>query len=178
MWAFFIIAITGFCLSLSVHLATFVGVDPQQSFPFVWLLHIGIFIVWLPAILIANRRTKGAPRSDQWRTIFRGAPWWIAALIGPVFLYAFFNFFFTIFVLLGGHSPTVRNGAYALSDHGRVVRTISEHDYHRYRAYEARLFSGHWMLFYLAATAMLYPRSEEADGVSVINDSGPSKRTV
>jgi hypothetical protein len=39
--------------------------DLRERFPWLWLLHIGIFVVWLPAILFSKRR--GAKSRDLWK---------------------------------------------------------------------------------------------------------------
>jgi hypothetical protein len=163
MRVFFYLAVVGLCLSVTAHIATFFGVDPQQTFPSVWLLHDGIFVIWLPAIIFTNRRSKEGSKSNPWATILAGTPPWMGAMIGPLLAYAGFNFFFTIFVLLGGHSPTSENGTFALKDHSRVIRTLTEAEYHRYRAYEARVSSGHSIVFYLMGMTMLYPRAVNQD---------------
>lgn len=55
-----VIALTGFVLSLIAHFATYLGINPQKKYPFVWLLHIGVFIVFTPAVFIMkNMDRKG-----------------------------------------------------------------------------------------------------------------------
>ena len=157
----FCVAILGLCLSVAVHVATFCGIDPQQVFPAVWMLHVGIFAIWFPAILFTNRRIGSLPRREQGAARMRGTPRMMRAVLGPLFAYTAFNFFFTIFVLQGGHSPTIRDSTFALQDSGRIVRALTEREYHRYRAYEVRTFSGPWILFYFAGMAMLYPRAAD-----------------
>jgi hypothetical protein len=41
-------------------------------------------------------------------------------------------------------------GQYVLTLHGRVLAQVSELEYHLHRAYEVRLFSGLWLIFYMA----------------------------
>ena len=134
----FCVAILGLCLSVAVHVATFCGIDPQQVFPAVWMLHVGIFAIWFPAILFTNRRIGSLPRREQGAARIRGTPRMMRAVLRPLFAYTAFNFFFTIFVLQGGHSPTIRDSTFALQDSGRIVRALTEREYHRYRAYEVR----------------------------------------
>jgi hypothetical protein len=52
---FGILAVIGFLLSVIVHSLTFLGVDPQEDFRFVWLLHVEIFAVWIPAVIISKK---------------------------------------------------------------------------------------------------------------------------
>ena len=106
----FCLAILGLCVSVAVHVATFCGIDPQQVYPWVWMLHVGIFSIWFPAILFTNRRVLTLPKSEQRAAMMSGTPRMMRAVLGPLFAYTAFNFFFTIFVLQGGHSPKIRDG--------------------------------------------------------------------
>ncbi|MES1181693.1 MAG: hypothetical protein ABUL44_02765 [Flavobacterium sp.] len=47
----FYFAITGWTLGLIVHLLSLADYDITDKVPFVWVLHIGIFVVWLPVVL-------------------------------------------------------------------------------------------------------------------------------
>jgi hypothetical protein len=113
------------------HLATFV--DSQGPLgDAAWLLHMGIFVVWLPTVLVANRLTTGASPKDLWKAALRGCPPWMQQAIKILTGYAVVNF--VIFVLRapkqGGHGPM-----------SPVV---------------VRGFSGHWMVFYGVAFGVLY----------------------
>src|SRR6266540_914652 len=55
MW----LAVAGFFASLLVHLLALIGL-PSPFGSATWLLHIGIFVVWLPTVLVAQRLGKGA----------------------------------------------------------------------------------------------------------------------
>ncbi len=54
LWFFVCLSAIGLFLSLWVHLGAVMGrlVAPEAFF---WMLHIGIFIVWLPTVLVAQR---------------------------------------------------------------------------------------------------------------------------
>jgi len=55
---------------------------------------------------------------------------------------------FVVFIaLMGSGSPEFSGGKFYLSNHGHVIREITESEFHRYEAYEVRGFSGHWMFF-------------------------------
>ncbi|MGV8118980.1 MAG: hypothetical protein AB2L14_04365 [Candidatus Xenobiia bacterium LiM19] len=151
-----ILALAGFTLSLLAHILSFFDVDVQSEYPYVWLLHIGIFVVFIPAILFLKKRRQNdilARTSPAFRV-----------LAFALFIYAFFNFFFTIFLLKqGGCNPVSENGTYYLKNKGHIVREISENEYEKQRAYDVRLFSGHWMIFYLFGAAMLYTAIKEEE---------------
>jgi len=151
-----LLALAGFTLSLLAHILSFFNVDIQSEYPYVWLLHIGIFVVFIPAIIFQKK--------GQNNDIFKSIPLNLKTLVTVLFIYAFFNFFFTIFVLKqGGCNPVSENGTYYLKNKGHIVREISETEYEKQRAYDVRLFSGHWMLFYLFGAAMLYTTMKEEE---------------
>ena len=151
-----IIAIAGLALSVIVHLLTFLGINPEKIFPGIWLLHIGIFVVWIPTVMVSKKLTNKSERKDFWKVATKDAPPWMKRLCMGLFVYAFFNFFFTIFVLNKGGVPGEINGEKVLHSHGKVIRKLSEEDYNLHQAYGVRTFSGHWMLFYgVAATVLL-----------------------
>jgi hypothetical protein len=64
------------------------------------------------------------------------------------------NFGLFIYLMHGGR-PNIDHGAYVLSSHGRLIQSLTEADYWKYKALEIRGFSGHWMLFYSVAAAAL-----------------------
>lgn len=151
MRIFIFLAFLGLVVSLAAHISTYLGVDPEQSLPYIWLLHIGIFVVWLPALAVQGTLPRGA---DGKFKPFAYAPKWMRWLTSAAFAYALINFAVFIFLVHTG-SPSYEGGRYILQNHGKFVRQISEQEYHQYRAYEVRGFSGHWMLFYAAAMTML-----------------------
>jgi hypothetical protein len=122
---FFWIAVAGFAASVVVHLCSLVGVE-QPFGRAAWGLHVGIFVVWLPAILVSQKLTKGARQAEFWKAVLRGCPAWTRRALYVLFAYTFVNFFVGI---AAGHQSDADN---------------------------LRIFSGHWMLFYGAGAAMLY----------------------
>lgn len=131
LWVFVALSAIGLVLSLWVHLGAVTGkrVAPQEFF---WLLHVGIFAVWFPAVLVANRLVGNQRRSDFWKVVLRGCPDWMRYMVYGFFGYAALNF-----ALFIAKAPTGGGGA----NPPPVVW---------------RGFSGHWMVFYSAAMAILY----------------------
>ena len=97
-----------------------------------WYLHFGIFVVWIPTVLISNKMCRGLdnPRRDAWKVILRGCPTWMRYLLYGLFAYAFINFFRGF-------------ASFGRGDDRDSLDTI-------------RTFSGHWLVFYYAAFATLY----------------------
>jgi hypothetical protein len=140
-----VVASAGLLLSIAVHLSTFLGADPQQLSR-LWLLHVGAIAFGIPAIMIA-KRTHGEPPNGSFAALFPRAPRWMIVALGSVLAYAVVNVVIQLRGFSGGPAR-LEDGSFALTDKGRFVRPISEADYHRYRAYEARVVSGWWMAFY------------------------------
>jgi hypothetical protein len=98
---------------------------------FFWILHIGIFVVWFPAVLVAQRTAGNVNRKDSWKIVLRGTPEWMRYMVYGFFGYAVINF-----LLFVAKAPTGSGG----TNPPAVVW---------------RGFSGHWMAFYFAALAIL-----------------------
>lgn len=154
---FFYLAAIGWSLSLVVHLLALAGVDASETVSATWLLHIGIFAVWIPAILTLRSRSDGQSAMRKYGIfgLLTTAPFWLRAVAALGLAYAVLNFL----LFMGGQpgSPTAANGVYSLQNHGTIVKVLTESEYYRYKANEVRGFSGHWMAFYGFAAAVLYP---------------------
>ncbi len=164
MKALFLVAVFGLVSSAAAHFSTFLGVNPQRVFPPVWILHILIFVIWIPVVVSSRRIRTEDNRRDFWKIASRHAPGWMKSLSTALFAYALFNFFFTIFVLNEGGVPAVLNGKKVIHSHGKVIRELTDAEYEAHQAYSVRTFSGHWMIFYATGMTVLYSRMKEDSG--------------
>jgi hypothetical protein len=130
---FLVLAAVGLVLSLVAHGCALLGL-PQPLGGATWGLHVGIFAVWLPAMLASNRMVRGTRPDDFWRVALRGCPPWMRRMTYGFFGYAVANFLIFFATAPVGKQPA---GAPAPPE---VFRG----------------FSGHWMAFYSAALAILY----------------------
>lgn len=130
LWVFAALSCIGLALSLWVHLGALTGrrVAPE---PFFWGLHIGIFVVWIPAVFVAKSLVGNLNRWDLWKLILSNAPTWMRYAV-----YGFFGYALVNFALFIAQAPNNGSG-----DPPAIVW---------------RGFSGHWMAFYSAAFAILY----------------------
>ncbi len=134
LYLFIFISAGGLILSLVVHICALLGIDlglGQKVFG----LHIGIFLVWIPTVLVANNLSKDCRRSDYWKVALRGCPGWMKKMTYGFFGYAIVNFIFFMFFSTKVHT-------------GSVTPEI------------IRGFSGHWMAFYSAALVVLYSATQ------------------
>ena len=134
--------LAGFVVSLVVHALTYAGIDVSRGFPLVWALHVGAILAF-GTMMVGGRR-------NRWAGGFELPDWpaWAYLLAAAALFYAFVNFM-RFFSLSQGGAPEVTAGGYVLSDHGRVIRSLTEAEYWRQKAYILRGFSGHWMFFFL-----------------------------
>jgi len=141
LWIFVGISALGFVLSLWVHLGAVAGRRVAPA-PLFWILHMAIFIVWFSAVMVAKRQVGNLRRKDLAKVIFKGFPDWVRYLVNGFLAYAFINFMYFV-----TQAPTHSNEG---GDPPAMVW---------------RGFSGHWMVFYLYALAILYSAARQnADG--------------
>lgn len=129
---FFLASLAGLALSVIAHVCALVGWS-QPMGNAVMGLHGGIFAIWFPAVLVANRLVADYPRKHFWKAALRGCPVWMRGVPLVFFAYALLNFAWSM-----GNTPGAPKGG-QLADAATV-----------------RCFSGHWMLFYSAGAAILY----------------------
>ena len=139
------LAALGLVLSAIVHVISLLGMTSafgQTS----WILHIGIFVVWLPTIFVISKKGQDFKQMDFWRAAFRACPKWMIYMTYILFGYAIFNFI----VFSASGFP----GGGTTGSPGNAPTDVF------------RGFSGHWMAFYSAALAALYSaiHVEEYDG--------------
>lgn len=126
------LAAIGLVLSLVVHVAALLGMSFLGEKAFV--LHVGIFVVWFPTVIVAQKITRDYKQKDFWKAALRGCPQWMKWLTIGFFAYAFINFAYFFAVTAASNTP--KSGP-------PDATTL-------------RGFSGHWMAFYSAAMSVLY----------------------
>jgi hypothetical protein len=140
LWVFVVLSAVGLVVSLWVHLGAVTGrrVAPEAFF---WILHMGIFVVWLPALFVANQHVGNLRRKDFWKVVLQGSPDWMRYMV-----YGFAGYAILSSVPFWFQAPTGGGGANP-------------------PAIIWRGFSGHWMAFYSAALAVLYSAAKEKENV-------------
>ncbi len=123
-----ILSFVGLLLSLWVHVGALLGrkVAPEYFF---WMLHVGIFVVFFPAVFVAQKMVGSTRGKDFWKLATQNAPAMCYVL------YFFFAYAFINFALFFLQAPAGKHA-------GETT------------ALEWRGFSGHWMLFYCSALAI------------------------
>ncbi len=124
----------GLLLCLSVHLIALTGhlswlqglLDEDMQISASMVMVGGIFVVWIPAVLMAQRINNGNRLKFSWKKVLEGCPQWMVYTAYAVFGYAILNF---LLIVGSGHM-----------DESRGVR----------------VFSGHAMVFYGMALCIFY----------------------
>jgi hypothetical protein len=116
------VAAAGLLASASCHVMGWLNLEPPWG-KSVFFLHVGIFVVWIPLVLFANR-TMPKPGRGNFEHLLAELPRWVRYFTGGLFAYALLNFAY--FIYCSSQYPK----------HG-VPFSV-----------EVRGFSGHWMLFY------------------------------
>lgn len=138
LWLFVSLSAIGLVVSLWVHLGAVTGqrVVPEAFF---WILHVGIFVVWFPAVFLAQRLVGNLNRRDLWKVVLKDSTDWMRYMVYGFFAYAIANFLFFI-----TKAPSGGSGANPPAEVWRG-------------------FSGHWMAFYSAALAIHYSAARAED---------------
>ncbi|MHB1556013.1 MAG: hypothetical protein ACYC61_00905 [Isosphaeraceae bacterium] len=99
-------------------------------------LHVAIFAVWLPDMIVSSQMVRGTRPDDFWRFVLRRCPPWMRQMA-----YGFFGYALVKFMIVVSIEGFKKQPAEAL-----VPPEVF------------RVFSGHWMAFYSMALAVLYSR--------------------
>lgn len=150
---FLVLALCGFAASLFVHVSSALGYLPFGPAPVILLLHVGVFVVFIPACFAL----KGRPQFDRAALQKMLGSRVAAMLVLGLFFYAIVNFM--LFAALGPRGTPAFDGTKYVERHrGGEEREITAAEYRRLRAWQVRGFSGHWLVFYAASAALFIGR--------------------
>ncbi|GAA4840690.1 hypothetical protein [Algivirga pacifica] len=164
---FCILAGLGLILGLTVHIISLLGIYIGDSIPFVWMLHLGIFVVWVPAVLLLKdnpelqqlNASKNKNPLKFYGILFKNAPKPVMVISLFFFAYAMINFF--LFMQSGGGGvPSIIDGKYVINNHGNIIKELTEAEFFKMKANEIRGFSGHWIAFYSLSMGILWPKAQ------------------
>jgi hypothetical protein len=144
-----IFSLAGLILSVIVHVAALSGVDVVSLAPSVWLLHLGVFVAFVPMVIFARLDRGAMPTGPE---LLDSLPTWARYLGFALVAYTIINFLLFMAGTEGG-SAQLRDGHYILTEHGKFIRDITAQEYAAFQANVARRFSGHWMFFYAVSSA-------------------------
>jgi len=165
-------ALTALTLSLIVGILSLVNIDVSDYIPFIWVLHIGIFVVLFPVLfyLYNNPLYEETDNFESSGRISINLMPYISNAPRKLLL-------ITICLIIVGFcisgasmnsmhgSPNYVNGSYVLEDHGEFIKKITEIEFHKAKANELGIFTGLWITFYsigflLLDQIVIYEQSE------------------
>jgi hypothetical protein len=94
-----------------------------------WLLHLGIFVVSIPFVILARQDFGTQP--SLW-LVSAPLPRWAVVLSTVIFACALINFVLFLTGTQGG-STSVQESKYLLLDHGRLIRELATEEYAAFR---------------------------------------------
>lgn len=113
LYPFFALAAAGFFAVLGIHVAALFGAT--YSFEhFVMILGSGVFIVWLPTVLVSIRLTRNVKQRDFWRAALRGCPKRMQRVLWILVGYGWVGFF-ALPLIYGGGMDALANKARSMS---------------------------------------------------------------
>lgn len=146
LYPFMVAAGVGLVLTLIVHISIWAGF-PLGKYTIKLLL--GIFIVWLPTVLVSLLLMKDPEQKDFQKVCLRGCPAWMKKMSSVFSIYAFISFG----ILLFGMYTNIKSGS-------------SEGGLHKFVLLG---FSGFCMMFYWTAFATLYSARKILEGDNMKN---------
>jgi hypothetical protein len=127
-------AAAGLALSMTAHLLSYAGIQLGGNGLFI-ALHVGIFPLWIPVVLIAMKMSGGGRSRDFWKGMLADFPAWAPYALRGVIAYTVVNFILCAALLTFVYPKSGTRGAPPPD-------------------LLWRMFSGHWMVFYGAGLLM------------------------
>ncbi|MBX7245147.1 MAG: hypothetical protein K1X53_06590 [Candidatus Sumerlaeaceae bacterium] len=149
----FVAAILALSAMVTVNVSAYFPDIVRIIYPLFFVMPPIAFLVFGRAVIMGQRIAKAAGINDAWLIVEKVVPGWLFAVFSTAGIYAIAMFFLSSF---GEGMPTVIAGKTVLSDHGRIVREITETEYWAGQARFVRGFSGMLMLSLVFASMTLY----------------------
>ena len=111
---FIFLSAVGLCATLILHISSIFRV-PFEHYAKVFFLAAGVFVVWLPTVLVGMYLAKDFKQKDFWKGVLRGCPSWIKKVSSAIFGYAILNFIYMI--ARGGPDEDAVSTAIFISGH-------------------------------------------------------------
>ena len=128
-----------------IHVLTFLGLRiPNGAQSAVLLILVTAAFLAFGAMVFNLMVNQPFPGESGFPPDLISDPWTICLMI--LLIYAAVNLLVCLQLMESG-SPERTVSGYILSDHGKIIRPLTEGEYWKMRAYELRLFTGHMLMF-------------------------------
>jgi beta-lactamase regulating signal transducer with metallopeptidase domain len=98
------------------------------------------------------------------KRLFPNTNYKIGIIILVLFIYVFFNFYFSINKLTNG-SPEILDGKYVLNNHGKIME-VDKKQYVEMCYTQVKAFSGHWIFFSIIPLVYFFDRRKIEEKIS------------
>ena len=150
-------------VSLAIHSSTF-GTKEIFTMDSVWFMQVAVIAVFgvmmyvVRKLIPERKREPGQKYVDWFRENMESQmmdknKFVINAIPGTLFflgiiaiIYFAINFVSCMFSMEFG-GPQIENGKYFLMNHGKIIRPLTESEFHKMKSFELRLFSWGWVIF-------------------------------
>jgi hypothetical protein len=160
------LSVIGWSLSTFIVLLSLIEINLVGKFPFLFILFAGFFVVFIPSFFYAKNNDRIMEYEYENNTLFgsggvplipffKNAPNWILAIIFLSFILAI-TFISQSFNVENG-TVEIINSKYFLTNHGKVIREITENEYTKNKFSTIRAIFGLAMLFY-SISILVYKR--------------------
>jgi hypothetical protein len=139
-----------------VYVGSFLGITLDGAGLWIMILPILLFVICFMTIA-----TEYKDQTFSRRKYARPTGW----VAHGIYVFGVFAAAHFVLFLVEGHeaAPMIKDGEYVLSQHGYIVKFLSQSEYLRLKAAELRLFASGWMFFYSLPTAYwLFPANHSA----------------
>jgi hypothetical protein len=120
------VSVCGLIASVVIYIASYRGATMDGIARWAIVLHIMVFVLLLP--MYAFEYSTVRQRTFFWKGFAQGMPKWVVHSIKLLAL--FFAVHFVLFLMQSHAStPDVKNGEYALDDHGKIVKILTSRSF-------------------------------------------------
>lgn len=159
----FYLSIVLLIISAIVHIISAMGIYVEFFFDYFWILFIGIFAVFIPALLVQKKKpelNKRMAPHKLFKILYKGKPKIMLFIAGFLFIYVILNFFLFQIAAEGG-TPEITDGRFVLEHRGEFIRYLTETEFYYMRANIVRFFTGFCLIFYFFGMSILWPDKKE-----------------
>ena len=160
--SFAVLSTIGLCIGIFIYGDSFFGLmagPVSNAQPWSLWVFVGALIVAVPTAIVEydgtllnyrNYWKRYAELRPTWATVAVQCAWGLALLHMAAF-----------FVITHGGSPDIVNGSYVLSDHGKIIRDLTEAEYLKLAGWETRFMASFLIAIYLhQAVYWWYPSAK------------------
>jgi len=149
----------GIAASIHAYVDSFSGATMDNSLRWVIILGISAFMLHIPIYALEYPASKD--RSFFWTGFARGMPSWVVPCIKLLWLIAVAHLVWFL-VQSEAAGPAIKDGQYVLSNHGRIVKVLTQREYLMLKEAELRVFSTITISVYsLPMMYWWFPRSHQ-----------------